>query len=706
MKTSDFFRKITIILLIIILSGSQKIYGQDVKVNINWSEKSSWKISPYIFGRFFELNGRDSYPGFVSQHIANGSFEQWNEFNNRHIRDEIIFREVEPVGNVAYPWQSVSDGRVWFSLVANGVHGTYFQRIKNPEANSVSLYQKTALPDERIQTYDISFYAKANENDISLIVSLKLTENSKQSNTKLQLSDQWEKYKVSITIPEITTERFQNSPFGIYNLAFEFNQKAIIDLDHVILSAGDAINGKFNPTTVKWIKDFNVTTLRWPGGNYASMYRWTDAVGPIDERPVSNNDEWGGLEPNYFGTNEFLEFCRLTNIEPYINVPFNLEIAPPGYIADWVEYVNGDTTTAMGKLRKKHGYPDPWHVKYWQVGNEHYGTYQAGFVFAEEYAENIKDYLIAMKNADSSITVFVSGADPLYTDHEGDQWNETLLDITGEQIDGIDIHRYVNQVTVNREEYESLDPYLRAHLYVAFPTQYEKIMDELINDAKNRDLSDLYLTIGEWNLSGVKVDEEKLIDYPTMPHAAFVAGMYQAFIKKGKWVKFTHQRDNTLYFRPYFKDFRPVNPGAYVLEAFAEPFTTDENFHLLETLIQSPAFDHPKLGERMMAMENVPYVDGVMVINDNDTKAYLFLTNRNLRENYDVAINMAGDQEQVNQVIMKEIFADPVFKVQKSWNENQFEIKNRQIKKEGAMINFTIKPASVIRLEMDLSKKS
>lgn len=699
----------TILLGVILPVLLNSLQAQEVHLSVELDTKSSWSVSPYIFGRFFELNGRDAYPGFISQHLANSSFELWNTLNNHHVRDEVIFLDVSKIDNIAYPWESNSDRKAWFKQVPNGVHGKYFQRIINAvEGNKVSFFQKTAIPDKRTLTYNISFFARSVGDELDLQVALSDADHRVLSDSSIALSGEWRKYQTTLTFEAPTANRFQESPFGIYHLEFNLPGKGIVDIDHVMLSSGDAIKGKFNPTTLQWMKDFNVSTLRWPGGNYASMYRWKDAVGPFDERPVSTNDEWGGLEPNYFGTNEFLEFCSLTGIEPYINVPFNLDVAEPEYVAQWVEYVNGDSTTPMGKLRAAHGYPEPWNVKFWQVGNEHYGKYQAGYVFIETYAERIKDYIDAMKEVDPKIEVFAAGADPLYADIGGDEWNEALLDRAGKKIDGIDIHRYVNYNTMSREELDRLDPYQKGQLFTAFPSQYELILEDLIQDAAKSDIDDLMINIGEWNLSKVQVTDEEIVDYPSMPHAAFVAGMYNVFIRKGEWVKFSHQRDNTLWFRPYHNDFRPVNPGAYVLQMYAEPFLNGEKFFRLEVKAKKmPTFSHEKLGRRMLAMRELPFIDVVAVVNEKEDKLLVFLTNRNLKEEYDLELQLPGKKGAVKQVGRKEMYADPVFTQQSSWEENQFHVRESQLQPSaGNTLQLKIKPSAVVRLEISMNKGS
>ena len=49
--------------------------------------------------------------------------------------------------------------------------------------------------------------------------------------------------------------------------------------------------------------------VRWPGGCFADEYHWRKGIGPLNARPATLNPNWGGvIEPNTFGTHEFLDF--------------------------------------------------------------------------------------------------------------------------------------------------------------------------------------------------------------------------------------------------------------------------------------------------------------------------------------------------------------------------------------------------------------
>ena len=78
--------------------------------------------------------------------------------------------------------------------------------------------------------------------------------------------------------------------------------------------------------------------IRYPGGNFVSNYNWRDGVGPQDERPVRPDFAWKSIEPNTFGVDEFIRWCRWMDTEPLMAV--NLGTLGPRDAAELVEYCN------------------------------------------------------------------------------------------------------------------------------------------------------------------------------------------------------------------------------------------------------------------------------------------------------------------------------------------------------------------------------
>ena len=62
------------------------------------------------------------------------------------------------------------------------------------------------------------------------------------------------------------------------------------------------------------------TAVRYPGGNFASGYHWQDGIGPKENRPTLRDLAWQSLEPNQFGTDEFMTLSRMMGWDPMICV--------------------------------------------------------------------------------------------------------------------------------------------------------------------------------------------------------------------------------------------------------------------------------------------------------------------------------------------------------------------------------------------------
>src|SRR5260370_3266272 len=121
-------------------------------------------------------------------------------------------------------------------------------------------------------------------------------------------------------------------------------------------------------------RPLRIPILRWPGGNFVSGYHWLDGVGPRDRRPRRSELAWYAEESNRFGTDEFIEYCRVLGAEPFICV--NMGSGTMDEAPAWVEYCNGTGNTPSAHLRRQHGHADPYRVRSWGLGNEMYGRCQ------------------------------------------------------------------------------------------------------------------------------------------------------------------------------------------------------------------------------------------------------------------------------------------------------------------------------------------
>lgn len=83
--------------------------------------------------------------------------------------------------------------------------------------------------------------------------------------------------------------------------------------------------------------------LRWPGGNYVSNYHWQDGIGPLAQRKKRIELAWGGTESNLFGTDDFIEYCHVLGVEPYVCL--NMGTGTMEEALAWLEYCNGTGDT-------------------------------------------------------------------------------------------------------------------------------------------------------------------------------------------------------------------------------------------------------------------------------------------------------------------------------------------------------------------------
>ena len=168
--------------------------------------------------------------------------------------------------------------------------------------------------------------------------------------------------------------------------------------------------GGFRREVVAALKSLHSGVYRFPGGNFVSAHDWRNAVGDRDRRPSIYDPVWHAVQPNDVGTDEFLTLCGLLGVEPYITV--NAGLGDARSAADLVEYTNGSVQTRMGRLRALNGHPEPYHVKFWGVGNEAWGSWQFGAMSLDQFVIKNNEFADAMRAVDPGIVLIASGAMP------------------------------------------------------------------------------------------------------------------------------------------------------------------------------------------------------------------------------------------------------------------------------------------------------
>ena len=203
----------------------------------------------------------------------------------------------------------------------------------------------------------------------------------------------------------------------------------------VSLMPADNVQG-FRPDTIALLKQLHSGMWRLPGGNFLSDWSWYDGAGDIDKRPPTFDYAWNAMQSNDVGMDEFMTLCKLIGVEPYVTV--NAGFGDAHSAAEEVEYLNGSVNTRMGAMRARNGHAEPYHIKFWNIGNEPWGTFQLGYTDLKYYVLKNNEFAAAMRQVDPSITLIGSGKmlEPMFLRGENRaKYADNLQPLYGSDVD-------------------------------------------------------------------------------------------------------------------------------------------------------------------------------------------------------------------------------------------------------------------------------
>ncbi|SFJ78006.1 alpha-N-arabinofuranosidase [Cellulomonas sp. KH9] len=195
----------------------------------------------------------------------------------------------------------------------------------------------------------------------------------------------------------------------------------------------------FRKDVLELTRELGVSTVRYPGGNFVSGYRWEDGVGPVEQRPRRLDLAWHSTEPNTVGVDEFMRWAERAQVEPMMAV--NLGTRGVQEAVDLLEYCNVPGGTALSDLRRANGAPDPYRVRMWCLGNEMDGPWQTGHKTAYEYGRLAAETGRAMRMVDPGIELVACGSSSSVMETFG-EWERIVLTEAYDQVDYISAHAY------------------------------------------------------------------------------------------------------------------------------------------------------------------------------------------------------------------------------------------------------------------------
>ncbi len=271
-------------------------------------------------------------------------------------------------------------------------------------------------------------------------------------------------------------------------------------LDFVSMMRADVRrNSGLRPDLVQALRDLAPAFIRWPGGSFASTYKWKDGIGPYVSRRYHPNQMWGGYSDYYgFGTEEFLTLCRTLDTEPLIVLAApSTEADAVQYAMDWVCYLNDPPTTELGRLRAANGHPEPYDVRSFQIDNEPMNN---GFT-PEAYAAVVNVYGSRLRSIAPRARIVACGQK-----RSNDMgWSQTVIDLAGDHFDILGCHNYEYEP----DQFETGIRRIREYLV--------KLRDYVRGSAHPA----IEIAVLEWNLA-------RTYDWRAGLHAAGSLMMYEA----------------------------------------------------------------------------------------------------------------------------------------------------------------------------------
>jgi len=598
----------------------------------------------------------------------------------------------------AYPMESWTedgyDGTALYSLDDSSapVSGEYAQKIQILSSNNGSKgISQPAIDVKQGKNYRVTMWLK--QSGLTSPVQVKLGPNVGENPNYTPYA--------SATISGVGTT-FAKYSVDLTSNTTDINAKLYVGtsgpgtlwIDQISIMPTDASEvslGGWRKEFVDLLTELNPVSLRWPGGIIADWYDWRDGIGSDrDLRPPQYYGQWNAQWlSNDVGIDEVLQLCEALDIKPVINVNWGTGTA--GNAANFVEYVNGSTGTAWGSVRAANGHPAPYNVKFWEVGNETWGSWTPGHTDALTFANSYITFRDAMIAKDPTIKVIAEGGDG---NTSSQSWNTTMITTAGNKIDELSIHYYPPQWLP--WGYSDIDVYKAS---VAAPVRIKEHLKATQDVILNNSNEDTKIAVTEYNAMYFSSIDRRT---RTMEAAIQVAGHLHTFMS-----------DPSLTDHNYYSCLAEFWDGSAIRLGQRGSFVTP-SYHVLslysnkrgpmkvKTSVTSDTFNSPAVGN-VPALNNVPYIDAVATRTMDGSKLYLAIINRNNTTGYTVPITIQGVSSVSSSANVYTVSSDNYMDMNSWANPDLILVQTSSISNASTSFSYTIPKNSVTVIELSVS---
>ena len=338
------------------------------------------EISPVHYGLFYEDINHAADGGLYAELIRNRSFE-----DNTMQQDDL--------SKVRGEYSEISN---WFAVGGAQMALTQQNLLNDVQHNALDvkfIASGDGIRNEGFwgmnvvagQKYELSFFAKSDKGFSGTLTASLISaggENLGSTAIEVKNTGKWTKYSATV----IAKGDDSKGQFALTS-----DNAGELQLDVVSLfppTFRNRPNG-MRPDLAQMLADMHPKFLRFPGGCFVegqgspdNAFRWKRTIGPIEEREGHQNVNWGYRTSDGIGFHEYLQLSEDIGAKPLYVVNVGIwhgGCDPYDKIDSWIEecldaleYANGDVSTPYGKLRAQNGHPEPFGLKYIEIGNENY----------------------------------------------------------------------------------------------------------------------------------------------------------------------------------------------------------------------------------------------------------------------------------------------------------------------------------------------
>lgn len=342
------------------------------------ADKPSHRVSPTLWGLFFEDINLSADGGLYAEMVRNRSFEDSDELKD---------------------WEVVAAKGAEASATVTHEHPWAENPLNTRNKRSLRLDIAKATPDAAAGIFNSGYWGipvRAGEEmhlslairrapgaDVQLTASLESKDGKSYAQVPLSGgSHEWSVLKTSLR-PDSTDTGAK--------LVIRASSPGTVWLDMVSLFPAKTWNMRPNgmrQDLAAMLQNLKPAFLRFPGGCWVEgdtmreSYRWKETMGPLQERRTQWNI-WGYWATHGIGYHEYLQLSEDLKAEPLFcinvgmshkeNVPMDRMGEYVQDALDAIEYANGPVTTPWGAMRAANGHPEPFNLKYVEIGNENGG---------------------------------------------------------------------------------------------------------------------------------------------------------------------------------------------------------------------------------------------------------------------------------------------------------------------------------------------